>query len=190
MQILLLNIQREGVWITLCDSKRAHYNESRVTHCRQTLICRTHYAYEYYRRIDRASRRVASRAMLKIEIVTGSNIAIVARTSRKSLSSSLPLSFIERHGTHVNSRSFPRSCNCSCAGWNGGGARSRRVHLRIAQSSRKLQSEIFCRRRRRRRRRPTHDVPADTGARRAEWDGAHAMQLQLGQRAIVLREVV
>lgn len=60
-----------------------------------------------------------------------------------------------------------------------------RAHTILLQTA----MRIFCRRRRRRRR-PTHDIPADTGARRSEWDGAHAVQLQLGQRAIVLGEVV
>jgi len=107
----------------------------------------------------------------------------------------------EHHEPPVNSRSFP-SCGCNCgrltADGTAAGGRSRdrtgrRRRLRggsafvvVPQLRRPPQYRIFCRC----RRRPTHDIAADTAARRAEWDGAHAVQLQPGQRDIVLGEVV
>jgi len=177
----------ERVWITLCDSKSAHYNESRMTHCRQTLL--------HSLRIQILSSNWSYVACtVKIEIVTRSN----SRSWQEAygsvcLSPCLSLSLLPSSESWAPREfaKFPTQLQLQlCGSKRGRDYRSRRVHLREAQSSRKLQSKIFCRRRRRCRRRPTHDVPADTGARRAEWDGAHAVQLQLGQRAIVLCQVV
>lgn len=168
------------VWFKKC----AHYNESRVTHWRQTS--------PHLLRIQILSSNW-SRVACNVENwnCNSESNGVTHDRGEKLAEMSVSLRPFRRASWAPREfAKFPTQLQLQLCGLKTGeGAGSRRVHLRASQSSRKPQSEIFCRRRRRCRR-PTHDVPADTGARRAEWDGAHAVQLQLGQRAIVLREVV
>lgn len=124
-RIFLLNIQKKYESHRVIQKALITMNHA-WRHCRHKLR-RTRYAYECYRRIDRASR-----ATLKIEIVTRSNIAIVARSSRKCLSPSL---FHRASWDPREFAKFPTQLQLQLCGLKtGSGARSRRVHLRIAQS--------------------------------------------------------